>query len=193
MIRMVLFALGFVAITVTLLIVQPGSRSRMPHAAPVPAVSRAQPALTEAVTRASVPAEDIARIAPDEPRFGRRVPSTTPAPAAPPPVQTLGDEDMRRMTWEALSGLNRATGRETTPGQPGSLLHTIVQRSLAIVSAPDGQSAAYVVQDGDSLVSIAERIYGDVNMTGPLFAANQSILTRPDDLRPGQMLVLPGK
>jgi nucleoid-associated protein YgaU len=42
-------------------------------------------------------------------------------------------------------------------------------------------------------VSIADAIYGDVNMTGPLFAANQAILSRPDDLKPGQALVLPNR
>ena len=40
-------------------------------------------------------------------------------------------------------------------------------------------------------MSIAQAVYGDVNMTGPLFAANQELLQRPDSLRPGQTLVLP--
>ena len=100
------------------------------------------------------------------------------------------------MTWDTLANLNNATGQDVPPGQPGSLLHTIVRRSLS--DAGDGSVAtresglgSYLVQEGDSLVSIAERVYGDVNMTGPLFAANQDALTRPDDLRSGQVLILP--
>lgn len=42
-------------------------------------------------------------------------------------------------------------------------------------------------------MSIAEKVYGDINMTGPLFASNQQILSRPDDLRAGQTLILPQK
>jgi nucleoid-associated protein YgaU len=110
----------------------------------------------------------------------------------------LDDQAMRRMTWDTLSSLNHATGRDSAPGQPGSLLHTIVRRSLdGTPAAQSGASAQsqpggfYVVKEGDSLVSIAHDIYGDVNMTGPLFAANQTILSRPDDLSPGQTLVLP--
>lgn len=208
MIRMVLFALGFIAITVTLVIVQPGAKGRLPEAtAADPVVTRAEPAMTAAPVAAPAPATpapvpqaivglpaegaeptvDIARVVSPKPQAVR------PAPTAAP----LDDQEMRRMTWETLSSLNHATGRESAPGQPGSLLHTIVRRSLDGSPAPRSETSTgqglYVVQDGDSLVSIAERIYGDVNMTGPLFAANTSILSRPDDLRAGQTLVLPGK
>ena len=117
----------------------------------------------------------------------------------------MDDQSLRRMTWDTLSNITRATGKESAPGQPGSVLHTIVKRSLneadspviarstPAVTAPPPKPEAkiYVVQPGDSLVTIADRIYGDVNMTGPLFAANQAILSRPDDLRAGQTLVLP--
>ena len=65
-----------------------------------------------------------------------------------------------------------------------------VVRPPAVV---DGVPQVYVVQPGDSLVTIAERIYGDVNMTGPLYALNQGLLVRPDGLRVGQTLVLPPK
>ena len=56
MIRMVLFALGFIAITVTLVIVQPGARNRGPETPALePAVTRAQPALTADVMDVSEP------------------------------------------------------------------------------------------------------------------------------------------
>ncbi|MBB3983923.1 nucleoid-associated protein YgaU [Sagittula marina] len=197
MIRMVLFALGFLAITLTLLVLQPGAQKSAndPTSGQV-AVTRAQPALTavetdlEDAVAAALTRQGIADSAP-EPEVARVAPATrSPLPSAVVPVD---DQELRRMTWETLSSLNHATGRDSAPGQPGSLLHTIVRRSLDGTSAKGStaESGVYVVQSGDSLVSIAERIYGDVNMTGPLFAANQAILSRPDDLRTGQTLVLP--
>ncbi len=184
MIRMFLFAAGFVVITLVLVIYQPGS-SRPLRDLPEP-VTRAEPApLTPAVPEQAAPAatQVLARPAPR---------ATAPAPGAGP----LDDQTLRRMTWDTLSNLNTATGRESAPGQPGSLLHTIVRRSLEDGGgSPEPQPVivpdTYVVQEGDSLITIAEKVYGDVNMTGPLFAANQSFLARPDDLRPGQRLVLP--
>ncbi|WP_323768266.1 LysM peptidoglycan-binding domain-containing protein [Antarctobacter sp.] len=196
MIRMVLLAFGFVAVTVALLVVQPGAfRRSAERSAPDP-VTRAEPAAVVVPVPPGLAAEPADR--------GLGYPAgLAPVTRSAPPVPgrvagapvSLDDAEMRRMTWDALSDLNQATGRDSAPGQPGSLLHTIVRRSLSgSGTAPEARtpgSGVYVVQPGDSLVSIAERIYGDVNMTGPLFAANQSVLRRPDDLRPGQSLILP--
>ncbi len=192
MIRMVLLALGFVVVTVALVVLQPGSgRRAADEPLPEPVVTRAEPALT-----ASEP------VVQSEPYATQQMPPAVLTPQRPvamvPQQGDMDDHSLRKMTWQTLSSLNHATGRESAPGQPGSLLHTIVRRSLD--EAPDATSApeasvsdVYVVQTGDSLVSIAEKVYGDVNMTGPLFAANQAILSRPDDLRAGQTLVLPAK
>ncbi len=193
MIRMVLLGLGFVVVTVALVVLQPGAGRRAAvEPMPEPVVTRAEPALT-----ASEP------MAQSDTLLTQHMPPAVLAPQRPVAMATqqgdLDDQSLRKMTWQTLSSLNHATGRESAPGQPGSLLHTIVRRSLdeapaAGTSAPVASvSDVYVVQSGDSLVSIAEKIYGDVNMTGPLFAANQAILSRPDDLRAGQSLVLPAK
>ncbi|MFW2588467.1 LysM peptidoglycan-binding domain-containing protein [Sagittula sp. SSi028] len=192
MIRMVLFALGFLAITVALLVIQPGApRERAERPAGEAVVTRAQPALTDIATEPKP--EIIAPLVEPEDTKVALPPRSTPAPIAS--AVDLDDQELRRMTWNTLSSLNQATGRAHAPGEPGSLLHTIVQRSLgdgdgATVAAraiPD----SYTVRAGDSLVSIAEAVYGDVNMTGPLFAANQSVLAQPNDLRAGQVLSLP--
>lgn len=200
MIRMFLFAVGFFAITIALVVFQPGA-GRMARDAnvPVSSVTRAEPAL-------DVPA------APAPSALGSEYTAIAkaPAPAQPRiaavPSVASDDQSLRRMTWETLSNINRATGKEAAPGQPGSVLHTIVRRSLddtPVARAPAQEALPamtattvpdiYVVQPGDSLVAIADKIYGDVNMTGPLFAANQAILSRPDDLRAGQTLVLPSR
>lgn len=191
MIRMVLFALGFVAITISLVIVQPGANRRTADVPMENPVTRADPVLSPMTETIRDVTTDLAQ---PEPAPAPVVPAV--AMPRPTPNAGLDDQAMRQMTWETLSSLNHATGRETAPGQPGSLLHTIVRRSLDAPGAAPGQAdapAIYIVQPGDSLVSIADKVYGDVNMTGPLFAANQAILTRPDDLRAGQTLVLPQK
>ena len=185
MIRLALLAIGFVAVTIALLVFQPGNGRRAePETLPDVVVTRAEPAIGPAASAPETAALGLAQTQP----------LARPAPAD----LSVGDEELRRLTWSTLSNLNHATGRDSAPGQPGSLLHTIVRRSLddggasAPLPAQGGSPTTYVVQAGDSLVSIAEALYGDVNMTGPLFAANQSLLARPDDLRPGQVLVLPG-
>ncbi|WP_136441901.1 LysM peptidoglycan-binding domain-containing protein [Pacificoceanicola onchidii] len=192
MIRMVLFAVGFIAITIALVVFQPGSnRTASTPDIPQP-VTRAEPALDAAAPQDDPLARAISNGVGQAPQ-----PAPRPTPRiAVAPSSDLDDQSLRRMTWDTLSNLNQATGHEKAPGQPGSLLHTIVRRSLDdTTAAPAAQEATaegtYIVQPGDSLVSIAELIYGDVNMTGPLFAANQQQLARPDDLRPGQKLILP--
>lgn len=197
MIRMALIAGGFVAVTLILVLFQPGgARGSKEIAIPTQEVTRAEPAI------ADIPSAPVDVVAPTPaPRVVMAQPSL--------PTADLGDEDMRRMTWTTLSNLNQATGQAKAPGEPGSLLHTIVQRSLgdgahvpvreqtvtaaAPVAAPKDLAQVYLVRPGDSLMSIAEEIYGDLNMTGRLFTANQAILARPDDLRPGQTLVLPAR
>jgi nucleoid-associated protein YgaU len=194
MIRMVLLGLGFIAITIMLVVLQPGASRRAAQPETFePAVTRADPALVPAAV-----AEPRVQVAPQVPSMSRQVAAPRPSAGA------MDDQSLRKMTWDTLSNLNHATGKETAPGQPGSLLHTIVRRSLNEAPVPTSPRSVtqrlapaspelYVVQPGDSLVSIAQRVYGDVNMTGPLFAANQAILDRPDDLKPGQTLVLPSK
>lgn len=193
MIRMALLALGFLAITVALVMMQPGASDRLAQPQlPAAEVTRAEPSITPAVVDQGL----VSGI----PSFAPALPTPEAAPASPQPriAQNVDDQEMRQMTWQTLSSLNQATGQEKAPGQPGSLLHTIVRRSLSeapgevyVPSAGSQQQRVYVVQKGDTLVSIAERVYGDVNMTVPLILANQSVLERPDDLRPGQRLFLP--
>lgn len=197
MIRMVLLALGFMGVTVALLVLQPGASGRSgERSAPEP-VTRAEPAVVDVpvgLAKAAVAADGGLRY-PAVLAAASRVAQPVPARRTVADPVGLADADIRRLTWDALANLNIATGRDGAPGQPGSLLHTIVQRSLGDTPAAPVANApllnVYVVQQGDTLVSIAERVYGDVDMTGPLFAANQSVLRRPDDLRPGQNLILP--
>lgn len=49
----------------------------------------------------------------------------------------------------------------------------------------------YRVQSGDTLTRIAAKIYGDPNQWTKIFEANRDTLGKPENVRPGQVLVIP--
>lgn len=49
----------------------------------------------------------------------------------------------------------------------------------------------YVVQPGDTLVSIAEKFYGDGKAFTDIYNANQDVILDPWNLRPGITLYIP--
>ena len=49
------------------------------------------------------------------------------------------------------------------------------------------------VQSGDTLSSIAKQHYGDANAYQRIFEANRPMLSDPDEIYPGQMLIIPEK
>ena len=53
------------------------------------------------------------------------------------------------------------------------------------------QPKVHEVQSGDTLSSIAKKQYGDANAYQRIFAANQPMLKDPDDIYPGQVLIIP--
>ncbi|MHA6324702.1 LysM peptidoglycan-binding domain-containing protein [Roseivivax sp. CAU 1753] len=188
MIRVALYISGFLAITAILILMQPGATPSNRIAAtapPAPAAQIPQPAPIAQAPPAPVASGTVSR---NDGSF---------APTALPPTGAVAPDDMRQLTWTAIARINAATGRNVAPGRPGSLLHAVVQKSLAPTASPASPAAAetgqrqYVVLEGDSLVSIARAIYGDANMTGPLYAANADQLDDPRDLSPGQVLFLP--
>ncbi|OSQ53203.1 LysM peptidoglycan-binding domain-containing protein [Marivita geojedonensis] len=199
LIRMVLMGSAFVALTIVLLVFQPGS----------PRNTQSTALFEEANTVTRV-AEPLTKVI-----------DTTAPPALAPvtePVQpTLASDasapsTMRDMTFSAISDLKSVTtGEAPAPGQPGSLLHSVVQRSMANSAAPGTQvitkpseiepirsetprfpaTAAYFVRPGDTLSSIAQEVYGDSAMSSEIYANNTDIMARPDSLRAGMVLKLP--
>jgi nucleoid-associated protein YgaU len=49
----------------------------------------------------------------------------------------------------------------------------------------------YVVQEGDTLFSLAQRYYGDREKVNEIYRVNREILKNSDQLTPGTVLVLP--
>jgi len=55
--------------------------------------------------------------------------------------------------------------------------------------APSAES--YFVRPGDTLMSIAQELYGNAALSTEIFEANIGLLSRPDDIQPGMVLKLP--
>lgn len=53
------------------------------------------------------------------------------------------------------------------------------------------QPKTHEVQSGDTLSSIAKQHLGDANAYNRIFAANQPMLKDPDEIYPGQVLIIP--
>jgi nucleoid-associated protein YgaU len=59
-------------------------------------------------------------------------------------------------------------------------------------SVSGGQSArTYTVQAGDTLSKISQQFYGNANQHSKIFEANRNQLNNPNEIRPGQRLVIP--
>ena len=161
-----------------------------PEEAPAPrvailpeAVEPAQtPAPAEAV--AEVPRVEIARVAPTptpaEPQQPAVRPEPTPAAETPPPSQ-------KPIPVPAA---------EPTPEPPRLPLAPVIealiaQAALEAETRPDNASGTYVVQPGDSLLSIARVLYGDSDAHRQIFEANRDLLPSIDAIQTGQTLRLP--
>lgn len=68
--------------------------------------------------------------------------------------------------------------------QPGSTLPV----KPGTVSAEQG---SYTVRSGDTLWNIAESVYGDGSKYLKIFDANTDLLEQPDQIFPGQKLLIP--
>ncbi len=65
-----------------------------------------------------------------------------------------------------------------------------VQTAGAGVSGGHG-GRTYTVQAGDSLSKISRQFYGNPNEFMKIFEANRSQLSDPNEIRPGQQLIIP--
>jgi hypothetical protein len=65
------------------------------------------------------------------------------------------------------------------------------EAALDAEKAAKGKVPTYVVQSGDTLVSISKKIYQTPSRWKDLLDANQNQLSNPDELKPGQTIILP--
>ncbi|MBV9498654.1 MAG: LysM peptidoglycan-binding domain-containing protein [Acidobacteriaceae bacterium] len=67
------------------------------------------------------------------------------------------------------------------------------QKAQAAAASAGGGAASrtYTVKPGDSLSKIAEQFYGKASEYNRIFDANRDTLSNPDQISPGQQLVIP--
>ena len=81
---------------------------------------------------------------------------------------------------------------ETEVGE-GDASATDVDLSPEAARIAGGVDVTYTVGTGDSLGALALRFYGDSALSGMIFQANHGLMGSPDQLRVGQVLIIPGR
>lgn len=62
---------------------------------------------------------------------------------------------------------------------------------IPVIPPTEPEKEFYTVVSGDNLSKIAKKFYGDPNKYLVIFEANTPMLTHPDKIYPGQVLVIP--
>ena len=61
------------------------------------------------------------------------------------------------------------------------------------VTQSGAESRFYTVKSGDTLSAFSKAMYGSANEYQRIFEANKPMLTHPDKIYPGQVLIIPAK
>jgi len=104
----------------------------------------------------------------------------------------ISDSQLARLRSGGAKLVQRIDGQ---PQAAQATLDNLIAANRRFLSAePEPPpSQTYTVQPGDSLSSIAKRIYGAASLWPVIFEANRNILTDPARIRPGQVLIIPPK
>lgn len=200
MLRATLIAAGFFAITLALILVQPGR--------PRPSAD-ALPLTDTYVTRA---ATDLSTV-----NAPARQPEVTSAPLAEQQVQPTKETPTAIASAPAVATLDSMVLGALQQGQSETYIDALVNDAAkkGRIEVPQGLVTAegrvdtalllsalsqparprvpstYTVATGDSLASIAYRFYGDLAKQSDIFAANSDSMQPSERLRVGQVLNLP--
>lgn len=130
----------------------------------------------------------------------------SPLPAAKPATYTVVPGDTlsgiaakvlgNANRWTEIYSLNRDKISDPNLIYPGQVL-TLPSGASTPAAAnpgppPTAGSATYTVAPGDTLSGIAARTLGDASRWYEIFRLNQSIISNPNQIYPGQVLRLPG-
>ena len=205
MLRATLIAAGFVAITLALILIQPGNPRPVADLPPLPDsnVTRLAPDLSALIPPTEQPepfvngADVATQPALPAPQITSEPRSVSAMPVVPALesmvlgalqqgqsegyIDALVNDAAKKGKVEVPQGLVTAEGRVDT----ALLLSALSQPARPRV--PN----TYTVATGDSLASIAYRFYGDFTRQADILAANADTMQATDRLRIGQVLNLP--
>ena len=185
------------------------ARAVVEPTAPARSLQRLQAALDASLGNETMSsdARQVVAVEPAKPSFTEQL---------QPAAQAVAPE-LRDMSWQTLNALNGLGRVAKAPGQEGSLLNSIVRRSMGHVgSAPNtlprvmapetatvesvpakavlstqgsvGSDQNYIVSSGDTLALIAIKLYGSALATDNLLRDNPALRQNPNALRIGQVL-----
>jgi nucleoid-associated protein YgaU len=205
MLRATLIAAGFVAITLALILIQPGKPRPVADLPPLSGNDVTRTATDLSALNPTAPASDplvnSAALATQPALPAPALPTAPQIPAAMPVgpalesmvlgalqqgqsegyIDALVNDAAKKGKVEVPQGLVTAEGRVDT----ALLLSALSQPARPRV--PN----TYTVATGDSLASIAYRFYGDFARQADILAANADTMQSTDRLRVGQVLNLP--
>jgi len=65
-----------------------------------------------------------------------------------------------------------------------------VENNVSVTDTAE-EATYYTVKSGDTLSTISKHVYGDANKYNQIFEANKPMLSHPDKIYPGQVLIIP--
>lgn len=108
----------------------------------------------------------------------------------PGPLALHEISPMARRRWQE-SPDNLPEAQPYRPPTLGSLAETLDSLAADAADALPEHTSIYIVRPGDTLRSIARRVYGSLRKADLIFHANRYKLADPTDIHPGQSLRLP--
>lgn len=98
----------------------------------------------------------------------------------------VANQDVKNNVWNEIKKIDAQFSDLTADITINS---SLPQAAAAQSSGSFGRS--YTVKSGDTLSGIAQQFYGDAGKYNKIFEANRDKLNNPDQIRPGQELVIP--
>lgn len=108
----------------------------------------------------------------------------------------IADESQRRRILDVLSGIEgiKTVNDEMVVPEPAAVPTPAPEPPVAVLESAEEEgdgARSYTVVSGDTLWKIAERMYGNGSHYMKIFEANTDQLENPDQIFPGQKLVIP--
>jgi nucleoid-associated protein YgaU len=205
MLRATLIAAGFVAITLALILIQPGKPRPVADLPPLSGndVTRTAPDLSalEPPVAVADPLVNSAALATQPALPAPAIPTAPQIPAAMPVGPALESMVLGALQQGQSEGyidaLVNDAAKEGKVEVPQGLVTAEGRVDTALLLSALSQPArprvpnTYTVATGDSLASIAYRFYGDFARQADILAANADTMQSTDRLRVGQVLNLP--
>jgi nucleoid-associated protein YgaU len=203
MLRASLIAAAFLAVTIALVLMQPGKPRRMaaPEMPLAEDVTRSGPDLAEVSAPIDKPTDPLVQSMQVAVDPGASAQAPSPSQAAPKAESGLEsmviealDQGQSETYIDALVNDAAQKGRVEVPSAlvtPEGRVDTAVLLSALSQPARPRVPPSYTVVTGDSLAAIAYRFYGDLNRQADIVAVNPDTLGAGVRLTVGQVINLP--